>query len=81
LAGGTDNLGYWDGFGSLAYFENPLGLTVDSSGNIFIADSYYGYVREIPAAGTPLSQRFRGGNTAYLFLFVQIFAQVDITMR
>ncbi len=35
-----------------AYFYNPSGITVDTSGNVFIADTYNNRIRRINAAGT-----------------------------
>jgi len=51
---GTGNLGYTGDNGPAlsATMNSPFGLVVDSSGNIYIADSYNGVVREVDTAGT-----------------------------
>jgi len=51
---GTGNLGYTGDNGPAlsATLNSPLGLAVDASGNIFIADSYNGVVREVDTGGT-----------------------------
>ena len=41
LAGGALGSGNADGYGALASFNGPFGITVDSSGNVYVADSYY----------------------------------------
>jgi hypothetical protein len=49
LAGG--NSGYADGTGSNAKFNSPLGVSVDSSGNIYVADSGNARIRKITSTG------------------------------
>jgi sugar lactone lactonase YvrE len=51
---GTGNVGYTGDNGPAldATLNSPLGLVVDGSGDIYIADSYNGVVREVDAAGT-----------------------------
>jgi len=39
IAGTIGRGGYLDGVGSIAMFENPIGIAVDSSGNVYIADN------------------------------------------
>ena len=60
LAGSTDGGGYLDARGTAARFSDPLGVAVDSLGNVFVADSANQVIRKItPArivttfAGTP----------------------------
>ena len=50
FAGGTQ--GYLDGIGTAAQFNiGILGITIDSSGNLFVADSYNYRIRKITPAG------------------------------
>jgi hypothetical protein len=44
-------VGFTDGFGGAARFNQPYGVTVDGSGNVFVADTYNRAVRKITAAG------------------------------
>ncbi len=49
LAGGVT--GYADGVGTAAQFDHPVGLTVDSAGNVYVADSGNNRVRKIDPTG------------------------------
>jgi Divergent InlB B-repeat domain/NHL repeat len=51
LAGLARTYGTADGTGSTARFHNPIGLTVDSSGNVYVADEASATVRKITPAG------------------------------
>ena len=51
LAGLAGNSGSADGTGSAARFNLPAGLTVDGSGNIYVADTYNHTIRKIAAGG------------------------------
>ena len=51
LAGAAGLTGSTDGTGSAARFNQPLGVTVDPSGNVFVADSANHTVRKITPAG------------------------------
>jgi sugar lactone lactonase YvrE len=51
LAGTADVGGYNDATGSAAQFQNPIGIVVDSHGNIFVADSGNFVIREITSGG------------------------------
>jgi sugar lactone lactonase YvrE len=48
ILGGTANtLGYVDGAGASALFNNPQGVTVDSQGNVYVADYGNNVIRKI----------------------------------
>ncbi|MCF6212989.1 MAG: SMP-30/gluconolactonase/LRE family protein, partial [Flavobacteriaceae bacterium] len=44
-------LGYADGIGTAALFSNPSSLTLDSSGNIYVADTNNSKIRKITPSG------------------------------
>ena len=48
IAGSTD--GYVDGFGSAAKFSNPSAITIDPSGNLYVADTANYKIRKITIA-------------------------------
>lgn len=45
LAGKTEELGWADGTGSEVRFNNPTGIAVDSSGNLYVSDAYNQTIR------------------------------------
>jgi sugar lactone lactonase YvrE len=49
--GGTIIMGYVDGQGSNAEFNNPKGLATDNSGNIYVADTWNHVIRKITPSG------------------------------
>jgi sugar lactone lactonase YvrE len=51
IAGNPGITGVADGTGSSATFNNPVGLAVDSSGNIFVADELNDTIRKVTQAG------------------------------
>ena len=51
LAGGALSRGSADGVGSAASFQLPMGIAVDGSGILFVADWGNGTIRKITAAG------------------------------
>ena len=53
LAGKLNTAGYKDGTGLAALFNNPQGITVDASGNIYIADQNNNCIRKITLSSTP----------------------------
>jgi sugar lactone lactonase YvrE len=52
LAGVAGVTGSADGVGTNALFNNPFGLSLDSGGNLFVADSGNNTIREISPQGT-----------------------------
>ena len=48
--GGTSG-GYADGVGTASYFNDPYGVAADSSGNVYVADTYNHMIRKINSAG------------------------------
>ena len=51
LAGSAGNFGSANGAGAGARFWGPQGVTVDASGNVYVADSFNGTIRKVTAAG------------------------------
>jgi streptogramin lyase len=51
LAGAAGTSGSTNGTGTAALFDNPLGLTVDSGGNVYVADAFNYTIRKITSAG------------------------------
>ena len=51
IAGSAGLTGSTDGIGSAARFNNPIGLVVDATGNVYVADSANSTIRKITPAG------------------------------
>jgi streptogramin lyase len=51
LAGTAGGAGNADGTGAAATFNKPAGVAVDSAGNVYVADTFNGTIREITPAG------------------------------
>ena len=49
---GNGTLGFADGDAKSASFSNPMGVAVDSSGNVYVADSRNNLIRKITPDGT-----------------------------
>jgi sugar lactone lactonase YvrE len=52
IAGSPGRTGFTDGTGSVAQFNQPYGLAVDASGNIYVADTYNRAIRVISTGGS-----------------------------
>lgn len=68
IAGGTGISGSADGTGTAARFSNPLGIAVDGSGNLYVADHSNHTIRKVTPsgvvttfAGSPLSYGLTNG--------------------
>ena len=65
FAGTSDGPGFLNGTGTAARFNGPSGIAIDSSGNLFVADSNNTLVRQITSAGvvtTVAGQTLVGGS-------------------
>jgi sugar lactone lactonase YvrE len=51
LAGQAGSIGSADGVGSDARFNQPSGVAVDSTGNVYVADTYNNEIRKVTPAG------------------------------
>jgi sugar lactone lactonase YvrE len=63
LAGLAGNIGSADGNGSAARFNFPQGVTVDGSGNVYVADTYNHTIRKITSAGVVTTLAGSAGST------------------
>jgi hypothetical protein len=52
IAGTAGSAGFADGTNGSAQFNNPSGITVDTNGNLYVADYYYSTIRMITLVGT-----------------------------
>lgn len=48
---GSGQSGFVDGSGSSARFENPYGIAIDASGNLYVSDTHNHVIRKITSAG------------------------------
>ena len=62
FAGSTS--GYMDGNGTAAQFRNPRGVAVDSSGNVYVADTANHRIRKISSTG--MVTTFAGSTSGYM---------------
>jgi len=51
FAGSAANKSYQDGTGTSAWFNSPVGISLDALGNLFVADSKNDVIRKISATG------------------------------
>ena len=61
LAGAQALCGAGDGIGAAARFKDPSGLTLDSAGNIYVADSGNHTIRKVTPAGVVTTLAGRAG--------------------
>lgn len=52
IAGAANNTTFKDGTNGVAAFNNPSGIALDRSGNLFVADTYNYAIRKIAPVGT-----------------------------
>jgi len=55
LAGNAGNPGRANGIGTAASFDNPLGIAIDGSGNLYVGDEVNNIIREVPTTGYAIS--------------------------
>jgi len=54
IAGKGESYGSTDGLGSVALFNHPQGVAMDSSGNVYVTDGWNSTIRKIAPSGTNL---------------------------
>jgi len=62
---GKGNPGFANGAGTTAMFNAPLGIAVDSAGNIYVADTYNHTIRKINSAG--IVSTFAGSGNSNIY--------------
>jgi hypothetical protein len=63
---GSDSIGFADGPGLDALFTTPLGITVDSVGNVFVADHLNAAVRKLSSLQCPVGQVLESMRCTYV---------------
>ncbi len=79
---GNGNSGYIDGPGNIAAFYQPTGISVDTSGNIYVADFQNNVIRKITAAGvvSTLAGNITGGSVNSLGINASFFRPAGVTV-
>jgi len=79
LAGQAGAIGFADGSGSAARFNNPLGIAVDASGDVFVADSWNGCIRRVTSLGVVTTVAVTPGTSSDRPLSYPAAVAVDAT--
>ncbi|MCE7996350.1 MAG: hypothetical protein HEP71_30505, partial [Roseivirga sp.] len=58
---GDGKQGSTNGPGTKARFDSPVGITIDSRGNLYVADTGYGQIRKITQSGEVSDAEFNSG--------------------
>jgi len=83
LAGLAGTTGSTDGTGSAARFRSPTGITVDSTGNVYVADTDNETIRKITSAGvvtTVAGQAGRSGSADGTGTAAQFASPSDVNL-
>src|ERR1019366_8975082 len=64
LAGSPGVRGFSNGMGASALFELPEGVSVDTSGNLYVADSLSNCIRKVTSGG--MVSTWAGGGAGYV---------------
>ena len=65
IAGAVNSAGSQNGTGSEARFNGPIGLAVDVTGAVFVADTFNSTIRKITSAGVVSTVAGLAGNTGF----------------
>ncbi|MEI7730865.1 MAG: immunoglobulin domain-containing protein, partial [Verrucomicrobiota bacterium] len=66
LAGLAGTSGSANGTGSAARFNDPMGVAVDSAGNVYVTDTYNHTIRKVTASGVVTTIGGRAGQVAHV---------------